>query len=149
VISVAAIINLLKRNTMEQTIETKTFTCTQCKTEKHSPKDSVGTGYGIDKDGNKVCYECCGENDSKHLCEMKEGERTVLYYSKGAVTNWPSTLRIPIYSTRTGKHNFARVRTDFWFDYKGHEFHGVVYGTQTEIAHIRKLKKHVTSKTVL
>ena len=47
-------------------LHTTTFTCSQCgKTKTH--QSEISTGFGTDKDGNKVCFDCCGWNDAKEL----------------------------------------------------------------------------------
>lgn len=123
----------------------ETFYCCQCK--QHKPKQkSGGTGYAIKRNGHKVCYDCCGENDKKHLLNMKLGDKWYLYLSKDEegrhkLTNWPGTLTIPIAHVRTGNHNIARNRYDLWFTYGGGKFHGVQYGDMTQICHIRRIAK--------
>ena len=41
----------------------KQFTCTVCGKTKDVPKDHVGTGYGLDENKKKMCYECCALKD--------------------------------------------------------------------------------------
>lgn len=127
------------------------FLCSECGLMKVNESEFT-TGYGLDKHNHKVCYECCGINDRKSLIELKQGEKTCLYFSKGVVTNWPSSLVIKPSYTRTGRHNIARTKTSFWFSLieerkEGeqtamikHNFYGYQIGHMNEVAHIRKVK---------
>jgi hypothetical protein len=127
-----------------------TFRCVDCGEEKPVEKEG-GTGYGVDKDDNKVCYACCAERDKK---DMEETGKAVLYLKtdlwqggnrtrrcSGTVSNWPGTLKFEAY-VRTGGHNIAGVRYDAYFrDHRGHEWHGVTYGNNTKICHCNRLKQ--------
>lgn len=126
------------------------FTCHQCKQEIAHESD-FSTGYGIDKDGNKICFACCGENDKKELESLPIGGKTMHYLSmidnkantfreKYKLTNWPGTLEIRPYYARTGRHNIAGKRLDVWFKFDGKEFHGIQYGHNTQICHIKRIK---------
>jgi len=119
--------------------------CTKCKKKIVKPADSCGTGYGIDKDNNKVCYACCAENDKE---QMRQDGKTVLYLSKSKdkvpvhqLTNWPGTLKISVNYMRTGRHNIAGVRYDVWFWFEGAHWHGIQYGDNTQLCHCKRLKK--------
>ncbi len=52
-------------NYLRETIMEQSFTCHKCKQQKFTPKGSCGTGYAINEENNKICYECCGEIDKK------------------------------------------------------------------------------------
>ena len=136
----------------------ETVICSQCgkeclptifyDAEKTKPMD---TGYGVDKDGNKVCFECCGANDEKTLEEtgklfgylicdssglmtdsagrasMKR-QRAIWTGISGTFTNWPGTLRIKTGAIKRSVNNFGAERLDFWFTWKGNKYHGVNVG---------------------
>lgn len=122
-------------------MSTHRFVCADCGEEKvHT--DSLTTGYGIDREGRKVCYACCAKRD---IADMTARGRAVLYLTvreeKPVVTNWPGTLRIPVKSRRIGSHNLAGRREDVWFvGPDGCEWHGVCYGHNTQLCHCRRLK---------
>ena len=113
--------------------------CTCCGEMKVNESE-FSTGYGVDNSGFKVCFECCGKNDRLHLINMKQGEKVVFYFSKGQITNWPSTLKITPSHIRKGRHNFCGTKTSFWFQLEGQKFYGYQIGDFNELAHIRKIK---------
>ena len=128
------------------------FLCSVCNQTKSRPENSFGTGYGIDKDGNKVCYDCCAVKDWE---SMREDGRITLYLVNidltkprlyqnpdAEVVNWPGTLRFKVVGLRRGKHNIARFRYDAWFkDKDGRLWHGVQYGGNTQLIHCKRLKE--------
>ena len=117
--------------------------CDRCGKEIKS--DGIGTGYGEDREGHKICYACCGEQDIKNLMSLEIGEKYYLYLSHSKdfsgwhVTNWPGTFSVSV-CPREGRHNFAGIRRDVWFRFRGHCFHGVQYGSFTEVCHITRVK---------
>ena len=115
------------------------FKCSQCGQDKKH-ESPVSTGYGTDKTGNKVCFECCGINDAKELNELPIGAKIVHYWDGKNIVNWPSSLVIAPYYTHKGKHNMAGTREDIYFKFNGANFHAVQYGNFSQIAHIRKTK---------
>ena len=135
---------------------TTTFACDQCGETK--TYKGISTGYATDRDGKKICFSCCGENDKKELMNMKVGDKTIMYLINDAikptselgtafathrpwrVSNWPGTLKIRCSTPRKGRHNIAGSRYDIWFDYMGMEFHGVQYGENTQVCHIKRIK---------
>ena len=118
------------------------FVCVDCGEEKIHV-DSLTTGYGIDKQGRKVCYSCCGNRDS---VDMSATGRAVLYLTeKGpegtVVSNWPGTLKFRVRYKRVGSHNLAGRRVDVWFtDSDGREWHGINYGHNSQLCHCRRLR---------
>lgn len=116
------------------------FTCTQCNEHKIH-EDSLTTGYGTDKDGNKVCFACCGLNDAKELANLQPKEKYILYLdtTEKTLSNWPGTFKISLHYIREGRHNIAGKRYDTWFTFKGSNYHAVQYGNNTQIAHIKKV----------
>lgn len=121
----------------------ETFICTQCQQTKEIPQ-SGGTGYGIDKDENKVCYQCIGENDLKAFESANIGEKFTMYLSikggKAEITNWPGSFKKEANHMRTGRHNMAGKRYDTYFKIAGKQFWGVTYGDQTQIHHVKCVK---------
>ncbi len=121
------------------------FVCAECGEEKvHvNPNGCGGTGYGIDRAGNKVCYACCGKHD---LADMRETGRAVLYLTEEGtqgtvVSNWPGTLKIRVTHLRKGSHNIAGSRTDVWFtDGDGRQWHGVQLGEFSQLCRCKRLK---------
>lgn len=113
------------------------FTCSKCHGHKIHESD-ISTGYATDKDGNKVCFECCGKEDLKTLKELQPKEKTLLYWDGKEVTNWPGSLRIKPNSTRKGRHNIAGSREDVWFYIDNQCYHGIQYGNNSQILHIKK-----------
>ena len=117
------------------------FTCSVCNEHK-THESSFSTGYGIDKLGNKVCFECCGKQDASELSSLPIGGKTILYLDtkNKCITNWPGTFKLNIGYIRTGKHNMAGKRYDVWFKYSGNVYHGTQYGDNTQICHIKRVK---------
>lgn len=115
----------------------ETFVCHICTKEKPIQKEG-GTGYGMDKDGKIVCYDCCGHQDRLDLKNLDKGKKVLHYYDGKNVTNWPGTMKIKPFATRNGKHNIAGTRTDVWFVFEGNNYHGVNYGNNSQILHIKK-----------
>jgi hypothetical protein len=107
-----------------------------------SPHADFTTGYGIDSDGKKHCYQCCADREQKR---MQETGRATLYLTRDsdgshAITDWPGLLRIHPYHIKHGRHNIARTRTDAWFSFDGKPWHGVSYGENTQIIHCKRIK---------
>jgi hypothetical protein len=131
--------------------------CADCgKVAELGAHDGCGTGYGYDAQNRVICYACCGARD---LAAMLETGRACLYltcdaptprqrphagsfdYAPYRLTNWPGTLEFKARGARIGRHNFAGRRYDVWFKGPdGHEWHGVTYGDNTQICHVRRTK---------
>lgn len=118
--------------------------CHWCGTEFPRPDSALtlGTGYGLDDEGHRYCYLCCGVQDALH---MQRGERMCLYLTGSVVngyeiTNWPGSLRLKPTRVSKGKHNIARTRYDAWFMFQGTWWHGVQYGENTQLLHCKPLK---------
>ncbi len=117
------------------------FTCNVCKLTKSHTSDST-TGYGVDKDNNKVCFQCCGDQDKKDM--IKHGN-AMLYMTKKdgkyIITNWLNTLKFecPVYWANG--HNWGLTRHNVRF--KGPDnkiWYGVTFGDNTQIAHCKRTK---------
>jgi len=114
------------------------FECTDCKRIKLVPISSIGTGYGVTKEGNKVCYTCCAKQE---LASMLETGKATLYFCKDKVTDWAGQLTFKVLKQRTSRHNFARVRYDYWFRTPDNKlWHGYTIGDFTQIAHCKQVK---------
>lgn len=118
--------------------------CVEC--GKVCKPQGIGTGYAVDKDENHYCYTCCAKQEEQTLRELPVGEKTYLYLTEDKpnyrwkLQNWTGLISIPIYSVKRGRHNFAGIRYDFWFEYYNHEYHGVRYGDNTEVATVTRIK---------
>jgi hypothetical protein len=126
--------------------------CVDCGQAIIKPKDSFSTGYGV-QNGFKVCFACCGKQDSVW---MQDHDKITLYltmydkpslilpgqiYKAAKITNWPGTLEFKTNYVKQGLHNFAGVRYDVWFkDEHGNRWWGVQYGDNTQLLHCKKLK---------
>lgn len=115
----------------------------------------ITSGYGLDKDNNKVCYECCAEGDKQF---MRDHGKIILYLTTrqpndiqpgawrvrcGTVGNWPGSLKFENLNVHKGYHNIARYRYDTWFVFESTIWHGVRYGDNTEICHCKRTKQTV------
>lgn len=92
----------------------------------------------------KFATPAAGELDKQQLLNAKPGDKFCFYLTVDGeggyyVTNWPGSFKIKV-CLHVGSHNLAGSRYDFWFEFGNHKFHGVRYGNNTEIAHIRCLK---------
>lgn len=122
----------------------ETFTCGECRQDK--PLYVNGQpNYGLNQQGERICFECCGKLDEK---EMKEKGRTTLYLSKDkngrfVVGNWPGTLKIPVMSHKESVHNIAGNRTDVWFKFNGYIWHGYQIGNNSQLCHCKQTKEKV------
>lgn len=130
---------------MTTTTTTTTHTCSVCgETKSHT---GIGTGYGVNKSGAKVCYECCGARDR---ADMVETGRATLYltttaetstYGRAKVSNWPGSLEFyGRYSV--GRHNTARKRYDVAFiGPDGFWWSGTQFGDNTQICRCKRTKR--------
>jgi len=119
-----------------------------CGHEESPHKSRFTTGYGIDKDGNKICYRCCAMRDLEQM--RKEGRITLYLVDKdglGTVTNWPGSLVFYSSTPKLSWHNRARVRYDYWFILDGYYWHGYTVGNNTQIAHCKRTKDLFTAQT--
>lgn len=117
----------------------KKFICDQCQKEK-MPDSELSTGYGTNKEGKKICFECIGKNDLEEMTNAKRGQKFTLYLCNSEVSNWPGSFKSPIYGLSKGRHNIARYRYDFYFNVGKNKFHGVQFGDNTQIAHCKAIK---------
>ena len=117
----------------------KTFECSKCKKEIDITEGSFTSGYGLDKDNNKICYSCCALDDIEY---MKNNKKTYLYLNTTdkTLSNWPGSLKIKLNHIRIGRHNIAGKRYDTWFKFAGKNWHGVTYGDNTQICHCSVVK---------
>jgi hypothetical protein len=127
---------------------------TLCSCGHYAECDGLGTGYGIDAEGKRLCYACVSIRDRRELLETgkqigylsfeqepKHWRRTGTESIKnGLFTNWPGTFKVPIASVKRSFNNFGAVRLDFWFTLEGQRFHGVHVGDH-QIARVKRVKK--------
>lgn len=109
---------------------------------EESPHSDFTTGYGVDSEGHKHCYDCCAKNDRR---EMDTRGKYTLYLVKREdgyhVTNWPNSLDYKVIEWSKSRHNFGGFRTDVWFrDYRGKKWHGYQIGDYNEVCHVKRLK---------
>lgn len=112
-----------------------------------SPHADFTTGYGVDRDGKKICYACCAENDRK---QMRETGRATLYLTSEPnegnlsadhfVSNWPGSLKFRAHYYKVGRHNMTGRRYDVWFTFENQPWHGVQYGDNTQVVHCNRIK---------
>ena len=121
------------------------FNCDEC--GKHIVHESnLTTGYAIDQQQRKICFQCCGKRDRQSMIDMGHSRHLPLYLTatdgKGEVTNWPGTLRFPVTHHRNNRHNMGGTRHDVWFaGPDGHVWHGVQIGEQTQVCHCKRTKE--------
>lgn len=124
---------------------TVAFVCADCgETKPTGGLHGIGTGYARDDKDNLICYQCCGKRDEAALREDGNG---ILYLTmergkQAHVSNWPGTLKRHVLNVRKGDHNMARYRYDVWFTMPDDKmlWHGVTYGDNTQICHVRRTK---------
>lgn len=116
-----------------------TCTCHECGAA--CKPNGLFAGYGVLKNGNKICYDCCAKRDEQALMALSGKDKISLYLigknGQEEIINWPGTLRIKPRYVKRGRHNFAGSRRDVWFAYKGKEFHGTQYGEMNEVCYIQ------------
>jgi hypothetical protein len=127
-------------------MENEGFVCHRCKREYN---DADAKKFGKYQ-GNKVCYACCAEYDKEYM--RKHGKITLYLTHQNPlkpgtvsakedgwrVTNWPSSLILPVFHIRKGKHNIAGSRYDVWFYFEGREWWGRQFGENTQLVHCRR-----------
>ena len=119
------------------------------KKDSFNPPFQVGCslpGYGKDRDGNIVCYDCAGKMDADTLESLKPGEWMDLYLVNDVdgnywVQNWPGSLKFNIYPPPHWQAQSFRNWYDIWFFFRNNRYHGVKYGNNTEIVHIQKVRR--------
>jgi len=100
--------------------------------------EEFSSGYGEDKNGNKICYSCCAELDKK---ELRENGKLRGYFYNNEFTNWPGSFKIPITYYKKSVNNFGAIRTDFWLTWEGNHYYGRHVGNYSNLATIRKIKR--------
>ena len=87
---------------------------------------------------------------------MAIGDKTMLYLVKNTefvartcgvqqhnefwLSNWPGTLKIPIYGIHVGHHNWELNRYDMWFKFGGLEFWGLKIGDDHDCVTVKRIK---------
>lgn len=114
------------------------FTCTTCRRELER-QTTGGTGYGVDKDGAKHCYQCCALAEFDSMVETGKG---MLYLGVDTVHDWAGHLAFKTLGRRYSRHGggFGSQRTDFWFTGPdGALWHGINRGDM-DLARVRRTK---------
>jgi hypothetical protein len=144
-------------------ITENSFTCVKCGQTKPIQTEG-GTGYGVDSQKNKICYDCCAILDREQM--IQQGRTTLYlvkrYYDEANkqwrsepvnaseknpafryfVTNWPGTLSFKCHCSRMGNHNIASERIDVWFRDKSiGAWHGVHYGRSSDLVYCKRLNE--------
>ena len=101
-------------------------------------------------DNKLVAYSLSGQRTYCLACSSivenqanAASDRITLYYGYGradVVTNWTGDIRFRVERTKTGNHNMTGRRADVWFTAYGSRWHGVQYGSDTELLHCTRLK---------
>jgi hypothetical protein len=116
--------------------EIKTFKCVDCNEVKIVNVEGLSTGFGYTKEGDKVCFSCCGIRDK---AQMLEKGKIALYWHGGAVSNWPGTLTFRPVKIRKGRHNMGGTVTSIYFRVDGQPWSGKHVGQNTEMTHCRRI----------
>ena len=121
------------------------------------------TGYASRRDSDdRVCLDCCAREE---IAWMRSQGKTTLYLSGPAennrrsapgtlrtgdgwkVINWPGTLEFKPTYVKSGSHNIAGRRLDVWINGPdGFVWHGVCYGYDSELCHLRRTKEAWTTR---
>lgn len=120
----------------------ETVKCVKC--GKICKPDCIVAGYAVDNEGNKYCYKCAAKKSAQTLRDLPIGGKTYLYLvarnNSWSVQDFMGLLSIPVYHVKLGRHNIAGIRYDFWFEYHDNLYHGVVYGRDSQLARIKRIK---------
>lgn len=117
----------------------KTVKCSKCKNVCIA--NGISTGYGINQQNKKVCFDCCAKEDKENLLNSKIGDKFTFYYSDSYISNWPGTLKIPVQYIRNNKHNWYGVkRVDVWFTFEGLRFWGLHVGSSHQLITVTRIK---------
>jgi Zn finger protein HypA/HybF involved in hydrogenase expression len=135
------------------------FKCHGCgKTVSFQTEDYT---YAKDDEGNTYCYTCGAILDMKSMNEMGKAtlflveEHPVVdsagfdFSKQYHVVNWNHTLKFKVYSVSLSIHNFGLLRTDVWFVFNGHVWHGYSIGDNTQLCHCKRTKKKAPMKVVV
>lgn len=111
------------------------------------------TGYGVDKDGRKICDACAAKGDR---AQMARDGRATLYLTQtkeraaDRVTNWPGSLSFRVVYWTEGRHNIAgRTITAYFKGPRGQWWSARNVGDNTQIAHCRKLARSTVKRLSL
>ena len=105
------------------------------------------TGYGIDREGHRLCFDCCAARERERMIETGQATLYLTTREQGwQVTDWPGRLAFPTSGLSTSRHNFGGTRRDFWFNGPDHYvWHGYQIGGNSDLAHCKRTRVKVTS----
>lgn len=123
--------------------------CSSCGDVCLCPVDSISSGYALTEAGGlPVCYRCCALDDLDNM--LRWGSIT-LYLVKEGITNWPGSLRFPLWgSYRQSRRGggMGAQRTDAWFvGPDGYIWHAINRG-DNDIASCRRTRDKLTPQGV-
>lgn len=122
-----------------------TFTCATCGQRKGLNTGGCGaTGYARTADRDEfMCYPCAAAAIAADL--VRDGRGMLYLANRGgalSLSDWAGERVYKVHRHTQGRHNIARVRYDVWFTGPdGKNWHGVQYGDNTQICHVRRLAK--------
>lgn len=124
--------------------EPQTYICARCnKTLPTLLEGQCTSNYGRNGELH-YCLPCIGIMDEEEFINAPVGAKKTLYLTikegEWSVTNWPGTFKRPCTAHSEGNHNIVGKRFDSWFWVDGWKWHGVTFGTGTQIHHCTKLK---------
>jgi len=113
-----------------------------------SPHTEHTTGYGVDKDGRKLCYDCCARGDREYMA--REGKITAYLSDDGKrITTWSGNPLMTVSRESIGSAGgFARSAkiTRVWaVDEQGNWWHGRGPGRGMYIRMRRSVAKRRTA----
>lgn len=145
---------------MSRIVRVAIYICDRCQEEIPSPEPGAFTSnYGIDNEGHKHCYPCCGALDREYM--LAHGKIMLYLVSKPNpdftglgtmgnrhpqlwfVTNWPGSLEFKVIRGPSQSRNsqMRMYRYDVWFvGPDGHLWHGYKCGDNTDICHCKRTK---------
>lgn len=127
----------------------ETITCVDCGVVP--VPSGITTGSATLPNGDHVCFACCGIRDRKTMIETGHSKQLPLYLSNGMASNWPGTLKFPVYglkTIRTAGFSGSAKRTIGWFNGPdGFVWYGFQQGDWNQIFHARRTKAKAAGRS--
>lgn len=115
--------------------------CSNCNTRIVKKEESISSGYGIDKDDNKICYQCCALIDHAYMLDHGKIDLYLTFRDRKAiVTNWPGSLEFKAISWSKSTTNWGHQRIDVWFRFDNAIWWGYNIG-DNEICRCKRTKR--------